>query len=259
MNQEPLTVNQISEIETISTTEIIKYLKLSRQMPDVLTGIINQKIIEQTAAQEGITIGDQELQTAADRFRLENDLITSQATLRWLEKYYLSVTEFEELVKGNLLSQKLAEHLFSDRVEAYFYAHQLDYNQASIYEIVLTDFNLAMELFYGLQEQELSFWELGHQYIQDDELRRRGGYKGMKTRAQLQPEIAAAVFAINNNNLPQVLKPIAVDKHTHLIYVEEIIQPVLDKSLRKKIITKLYKDWLSQQRKQLTHILRIAE
>lgn len=257
MNQEPLSNDQISEKKAISTTEIIRYLKLSCLMPDILVGLINQKIIEQTASKEGIFIEEQELQTAADKFRFENNLITSHATIKWLEKYRLSVTEFEELVKSNLLEQKLAKHLFESQVESYFSAHRLEYNQAIIYEIIFTDFNLAMELFYGIQEEEVNFWELAHQYINDDELRRLGGYKGPKNRAQLEPEISAAVFNINENNFPQIIKPIAIGKQIHLILVEEILQPVLDQALRDKILSQLFEDWLSQNRQQYNDFLQL--
>ncbi len=259
MNEEELTVKQLPKIETVSVTEIIQYLKSSRQIPEVLTNLINQKIIEQTAIQQEIIIEEPELQIAADRFRYENNLITSKDTLQWLEKYHLSVPEFEALIKSEYLEQKLAEHLLKDQVEAYFYAHQVDYNQAIIYEIILTDFNLAMELFYGLQSQELSFWELAHQYIEDDDLRRLGGYRGMKTRMQLHPEIAAAVFALSWHDLPQILKPITIDKQVHLIYVEEIIQPDLTPSLSQAIRNKLFDNWLTQQRQQVMNGLKIVD
>jgi parvulin-like peptidyl-prolyl isomerase len=259
MNEEQLISQQFPKIETVSATEIVQYLKLSRQISEVLTSLINQKIIAQTAIQQEITIEEQELQIAADRFRYQNNLITSKDTLQWLEKYHLSVPEFEALIRSEYLEQKLAEHLLKDQVEAYFYAHQLDYNQAIIYEIILTDFNLAMELFYGLQSQELSFWELAHQYIEDDDLRRLGGYRGMKTRMQLHPEIAAAVFALSWHDLPQILKPITIDKQVHLIYVEEIIQPELTTSLAKEIRNQLFNNWLTQQRQQVMKDLQIVD
>lgn len=232
----------MSEDRSISSEEIIRHLKLSRQMPDILQDITNQKIIEKTAIEQKVTVSEKELQQAADRFRLENNLFTSKDTLKWLEKHSLSVEEFEESIKTSALSTKLAQHLFSDRVEAYFYEHQANYTRAVIYEIVLTDFNLAMELFFGIQEQEFSFWELAHEYVQDDELRRCGGYPGIMTRNQLKPEVSAAVFAANP---PQILKPIAIDKYTHLIYVEEIIQPKLDRQLSYEIITQLFNNWLA--------------
>ena len=247
MKKSPSNISKAPE-NSISASQIIQSIKLSRKMPAVLAELVNQKIIETTATQENIIVNEDELQKAADRFRLENKLISSQDTLKWLEKHHLSITEFEQSLKMEILSQKLAHHLFQDRVEANFHAHHLDYYQAIVYEIPLDNFNLAMELFYGIQEQELSFWDLAHKYIENDELRRHNGYRGKKTRSQLQPEIAAAVFALNNDRLPQIIKPIAIGKKTYLIYVEEIIQPVLERSLRQKIITQLFEDWLGKQR-----------
>ena len=254
MNQRKNVENPIFSLKEISTRDIIQCLKLSCQMPNVLQELVAQKLIEQTATEQKIVLTEEEIQKAADLFRFEKNLISSQDTVRWLENYHLSVTEFEELIKNNLLKQKLAQHLFSGQVEAYFYSHQLDFNRAIIHEIVFKDVNLAMELFYSVQEQEISFWDVAHQYIEDRELRRLGGYLGTKTREQLHPEIAAAVFAVENKALPQVLKPIVVDKCAHLIYVEEIVRPTLDEPLQGKIIDKLFNNWLKKQILQVTQL-----
>lgn len=243
-----------SDQNQVSTTAIIKHLKLSGQMPQVLSDLTKQKIIEQTAARLNIVPSESELQVAADRFRLQQNLISSTDTLNWLQKSYLSVTDFEELIVQKLLVQKLARHLFQEQVEAYYHNHQLDYYQAVVYEIVLSDFDLGIELYYGLQEGELSFWDLAHQYIEDCELRRRGGYRGKQSRHQMHPEIAAAVFAQKIDSLPIVIKPITVDKKTHLIHVEEIIQPHLDESLRQNIQDFLFERWLARQIQPTTEL-----
>ena len=257
MTSKQLTAQPISEIAVISAAEIVQHLKLTRQMPRILARVVNQKIIEHTATKHKIKLSEQELQTAADRFRYEKELISSTATVNWLEKYHLSVTEFEQLIQNTLLAKKLAQHLFQNQIEAHFYANQLNYYQAVIYEIVIADADLAMELYYGIQEQELSFWNLAHEYIEDQELRRRGGYQGKKGRTQLHPEIAAAVFLQTRENLPLVLKPIMINKKTHLIYVEEIIEPNLDKPLRQTIQNQLFENWLAQQRQQLAEHLQL--
>jgi parvulin-like peptidyl-prolyl isomerase len=113
-----------------------------------------------------------------------------------------------------------------------------------MYEVVLEDEDLAMELFYALREGEMSFPEVAHQYIQDKELRRSGGYRGIVRRKELKPEISAAVFAANP---PQVIKPIVTAKGVHLIFVEEVIPPVLDDKLRFKILSDLFSEWLKLQ------------
>jgi len=123
-----------------------------------------------------------------------------------------------------------------------------------MYEVVLDDEDLAMELFYGIQEGEMSFYEVAHQYIQDTELRRKGGYRGMVQRKELKPEISAAVFAVKP---PQVLKPIVTSSGVHLIFVEEIIQPELNNKLCYQILSELFEGWLKQQIEHLEIVSRI--
>ena len=77
------------------------------------------------------------------------------------------------IVQFNLLSGKLAEHLFADKIESYFMEHQLDYTGAVIYEVVLADQAMAEELYESIQEEEISFQEVAHRYIEDVELRRK--------------------------------------------------------------------------------------
>jgi len=113
-----------------------------------------------------------------------------------------------------------------------------------IYEVVLDDEDLAMELFYALQEGEMSFFEIAQQYIQDTELRRRGGYRGVVRRGDMKAEISAAVFAAKP---PQVLKPIVGAKGVHLILVEEVVKPQLDEKLRYQILSDLFTGWITQK------------
>lgn len=237
----------MTRVIRIGQADILHHIKLSFQIPTFIESIANCKIIAETAAAIGITLEAEELQQAADDLRLVNQLHEPDATWLWLQKHYLSLDEFEELVYTNLLSSKVAQHLFNNQVESFFYENQLNYAGAVLYEVVLPDEDLAMELFYALQENEITFHDVARQYIQDPQLRRTGGYQGVAHRSDLKPEISAAVFAANP---PQLLKPIATSKGTHLILVEEIIEPQLTESLRAQILTDLFSAWLQQQREQ---------
>jgi parvulin-like peptidyl-prolyl isomerase len=224
--------------------DIVCQIKLSGHFPSVMEAIVNRKIMAEAAAEAGIKIEPAELQQAADQIRLANKLYNPEETWAWLEKHGLSLEEFEEIARTNVLSAKLAQHLFADQVEPFFVAHQLDYHQAAIYEVVLDDPDLAMELFYALGEGEISFPEVAREYIQDVNLRRCGGYLGVFSRQQLKPEISAAVFATTP---PAVLKPIVTSNGIHLIFVEEIVEPELNEELRQKILADLLNDWLKQR------------
>jgi parvulin-like peptidyl-prolyl isomerase len=235
----------MSQAITISAQDILQQVKLSCQIPSIVEQVVTRKVVRDAAAEAGIKVEAEELQQAADQIRLISKLKTADETWEWLNKNCLSLDDFEEMVYTNVISGKLAQHLFGDKIESWFVEHQLDYAGAVIYEVVLDDEDLAMELFYALQEGEMSFFEIAQQYIQDTELRRRGGYRGVVRRGEMKPEISAAVFAAAKP--PQVLKPIVGAKGVYLIWVEEAIQPQLDEKLRYQIISNLFGGWVKQQ------------
>jgi parvulin-like peptidyl-prolyl isomerase len=238
----------MSQVITISSEDILHQVKLSYQIPSVIEEIVTRKIIADAAAEAGIKVETEELQKAADNIRIMRKLKSANDTWAWLQKHGLSLDDFEEVIYNNVLSEKLAQHLLADKVEPFFVEHQLDYAGVVMYEVVLDDEDLAMELFYGIQEGEMSFYEVAHQYIQDTELRRKGGYRGIVHRREMKPEISAAVFAATP---PQILKPIVTSKGVNLIFVEELIQPQLDKTLAYKIGADLFSEWLKQQTEQV--------
>ncbi|WP_364416239.1 peptidylprolyl isomerase [Moorena sp. SIO3H5] len=101
-----------------------------------------------------------------------------------------------------------------------------------------------MIIFYQFDEGETSFYYMEHEYIQDSELRRSGGYWGIVKRQDLKPEISAAVFAAEP---PQLLKPMVISQGVHLILVEEIVKSELNQKLRAQIVSDLFSEWLKGQ------------
>ena len=242
----------MSQAITIKSDDILHQVKLSCQIPKIIEEIVARKIIANALAEAGLKVETEELQKAADEIRLIKQLGNTEATWAWLEKHSLSLDDFEEIVYHNVSSIKLAQHLFEDQVESYFLSHQQDYAGVVMYEVVLDDKDLALELFYSISEGESGFPEVAHQYIQEPELRRRGGYRGLVSRQEMKPEISAAVFAAKP---PQILKPIVTSQGVHLILVEEIVPAQLDDQRRSQILATLFKSWL-QQKIEEVEILR---
>ncbi len=237
----------MAKILTVSSQDILHHVKINCQIPSLLEAIATRQIIVDAALEVGIEVNQEEIQQAADSLRLANQLLKAEDTWTWLEKYHLSLDDFEELAQTNLFSAKLAAHLFAEKVDQVFYENQLNYAGAVTYEVILDDEGLALELFYALQEGEISFQEIARQYIQNPELRRAGGYQGIRHRNDFRPELSAAVFATNP---PQLLKPIITAKGVHLIWVEEVIKPQLDEQMRGTILGDLFMSWLKQQLEQ---------
>ena len=233
---------------SISSEEVIHHLKMSCQIPQVVEEITIQKIIVDTANSAGITVTEDELQQEGDRLRFAKKLVKAADTWAWLKAHHLNLDEFEQLVRNKILSEKVAHHLFADKVESFFYQNRLDFITAATYQVILDDYDLALELFYAVQEDELTFPEIAREYVPDSQLRLSGGYRGIQKRTDFRPEIAAAIFAATP---PEIIKPIATSKGVYLIWVEEIIQPELTEDLHKQIVTDLFDSWLQQQVQQM--------
>jgi hypothetical protein len=135
---------------SISSGDILQQVRLSGQLPDVIEAIAIRKFLEHKLLELGMTILPSELQKATDRFRCQHQLESSEATWRWLQRHELSLDDLELRIRDQVMAAKLAEHLFAEQVESYYGEHQLDYTQAVLYEVILEDYHLAMELFYSI-------------------------------------------------------------------------------------------------------------
>lgn len=240
---------------TITEKELLHHLKLSCQLPSLIKEVVTKKIVKQLAESARVEIETEELQEAADSWRKINQLQSANETMTWLRSHHLCVDDFEEIISNKLIYNKLAESQLSDLVKPYFFEHQLDYTSAIIYEVILDDLDVAIELFYAIKEEEISFYEVVRQYIQDPELNRKLGYRPHVRRQDLKPEIAAAVMAANP---PTLLEPIQTTLGVHLILVEEIIKPHLDERLRASILReRLIPQWLEAQVQQVEVVTQI--
>ena len=105
-----------------------------------------------------------------------------------------STEDFEEGLQKQVLRCKLAEHLVSQKAEQVFAENQLEYDRAVLYKITFSSEALAYELLYRIQDQEISFFEVSHQFDTDEQRARRCGYEGEVSRWEMKPDLAAAAF-----------------------------------------------------------------
>ena len=234
----------MSQTFEITAQDIVDKVKQNCQLDSIIEQVVMQKLTDMFALQKQFKVDISELQKSSDEVRFMNKLEKAEDTKVWLEKNYLSIDDFEKFMYCNVINGKVSKYLFKDKVESYFYENKLDYTGAAIYEIILNDPELAMELYYEIKENETTFAEVAYQYIEDKELKRKGGYLGVVTRKQMKPEVSAKVFAANP---PELLKPIITSKGVHLIRVEEIVEPIFTPKLRYQILSNLFTQWQKQQ------------
>lgn len=229
---------------SVQNDEIVSFLKREMQMKEVCQKILYQKVIALAAEEKSITVTTEEIQAEADKQRYELRLEKACDTLAWLADQMVTAEEWEEGIYNQLLSKKLAEHLFGKQVEKIFAQNRLNYDQVLLYQIVVPYEKLGREIYYQIEEEEISFYEAAHLYDIDEIRRLNCGYEGKIYRWNITPELAAIVFSAKPGEL---VGPVQTTLGYHLLMVGEFIEPQLTPEIYQKLINQMFKDWLETE------------
>jgi parvulin-like peptidyl-prolyl isomerase len=235
---------------SIEPAEIVSHLKKGIQVKELCLNILHQKIITRAAQQRNLTVTPEEIQAEANRQRYEKHLEKAEETLAWLADQLISPDDWEAGIRERLLSQKLSESLFSKEVEKFFAQNRLDFQQVVLYQIIVPYDKVAQELFYQIEEEEISFYEAAHLYDIDEKRRQQCGYEGKLYRWSLKPDIAAVVFIASPK---QVIGPVKTDLGYHLLMVDEFIPAALTPEISKEIMERMFKEWLASELNYMLH------
>lgn len=234
----------------INPEEIIGFLKKDLQLQQVHQKILYRRVVERAAQERGIAVSPQEIQEEADRIRRENRLEKAADTLAWLANQRIAPEDWEEGIVERLLAKKLASHLFDKEVEKFFAQNKLDYDRVLLYQLIVDSEKLAYELFYQIEEREISFYQAAHLYDIDPERRYRCGCEGKIERWSLIPAIAAAVFG---HPFGEAIGPVKNERVYHLLLVEELIPAELTPELKQKIQEQMFHQWLDSELTYMLH------
>jgi parvulin-like peptidyl-prolyl isomerase len=228
----------------VQTDEVVDFLKTTLQYQQVRQSILTQKITVQTAQAHNVRVEDGQVEADAERQRRELRLEKAADTLTWLSQQRITPEEWEQGIRDRLLGQNLAEAMFGQDVERYFGEHRLDYDRVVLYQIIVPYPQVAQELFYQIEESEISFYEAAHLYHMDEDCRRRCGFEGVLQRWTLPPNLAAAVLGLP---IGQVTQPVHTEQGYHLLMIEELIPAALTPEIRQEILERKFQDWLGNE------------
>ncbi len=200
-------------------------------------------LLARLAGKIGLTISEEELQSAADNYRRRHSLLSAQDTDVWLRGQHLSAVDFERTLERELLIEKLRHHVTIDRIADHFAKHSDRYACVRLSVLVVASEGEGRELLHRLTDEGADFATLArtHSLIQS---RRSGGDIGIVCRAALPRSIGEAIFLA----LPgEVVGPFLESDGYHLYRVEERFDAVLDASTSTLIREELFAEWGSEQ------------
>ncbi len=103
---------ELAELE-VTVGEIVKHIRMTGVFASALREVVQRKVTRAAAEEAGLTVSDEELQSAADGFRVANGLNKADQTQAWLAAAGVDVETLENWLETNLLISK-----FRDKLEA---------------------------------------------------------------------------------------------------------------------------------------------
>ncbi|KOP28077.1 peptidylprolyl isomerase [Hapalosiphon sp. MRB220] len=246
-------MKDISQIG-INFEEIINYLKSEMTLRQVYQKILYQKIIDNAAQERGIIVTTEEIEIEADRQRREQRLEKAVDTLTWLAEQLISPYDWEVGIRNQLLAQKVAHKIFGKEVKKFFNQNRREFDQVILYQMIVTSEKLAQELYYQIEEGEISFYDAAHIYDIDDNRRHKCGYEGTIYRWAIPTNIGELVF---NTPPKQLIGPLKTEKGYHLLIVEEFIIAELTPQRHEEILNNMFQQWLKSEVQNLLNLDRI--
>ncbi|MEB3179373.1 MAG: peptidylprolyl isomerase [Nostocaceae cyanobacterium] len=230
--------------------EIVSFLKKNISLKNLWQQVLFQKVIDKAAQERGITVTAEEIQAEADRVRRENRLEKAADTLAWLADQMITPEDWETGIRELLLQKKLSATMFAGEVEKFFAQNSLDFEQILLYQIIVPSQKIAQELFYQIEESEISFYEAAHLYDIDENRRQQCGFDGRIYRFALKPDIASVVFSAK---LKEVIGPVQSEQGYHLFMVAEFIPAELTPERSQEIMGRMFQDWLAAEVNYMLH------
>jgi parvulin-like peptidyl-prolyl isomerase len=228
----------------IESEEVVSFLKREMKLKEVYNSILSQRAIAHAAEERELTVSNDEIQAKADKQRRELHLERAADTVAWLNEQMATPEEWETGIRDRLLAEKLASDMFGKEVEKFFIQNRSEFEQIILYQMIVASDKLAQELYFQIEENEVSFYAAAHEYDIDENRRQKCGYEGKVYRWALEPNIASIVF----NTFPQqLIGPFRTEQGYHLFWIEELIPAELTPQRYQEILNHMFKQWLNAE------------
>jgi parvulin-like peptidyl-prolyl isomerase len=170
-------------------------------------------------------------------------LVDLEALDVWRRSRGLDLDQLERLVHFDASLAATTEALWHPQVTSLFLQERLSYDQVVMSMVRFDDPDLATELFFQLQEGELSFPSLVENYSQGNDRTNRGVIGPIRLK-QLNPLLAKVVRRYAPGEL---IPPHDINGTVHLMRVESLESAQLDEPLRQQLLGQLRGQWLTRQ------------
>lgn len=218
----------------------------------IIDGLVDSCLVRQAlVALELPQPSDAELQRSVDEFRRRHGLLTSQATLEWLDRRGMSYEQLEFYIADSARVRALRSAVVGDAVRSHFERHRSELRRATLLLVTTGDRAVAEAIAAHDGGGREAFLQAALQHQHGRMATARAGREtlGLVVRqAQQLPEaLAVAVFAAAPGT---VVGPVADRTQYHVAHVVEHHDAVLDDACAEAIAEHLFGEWLETERRK---------
>lgn len=239
----------------LEDSEFVNLLRTEGLLGELVAAVSRRLQITQAAKDAGVTASPQELQAAADAFRISAGMRSAADTRRWLSDNQMSDDDFEAMIENRLLERKLEGLAPPDSVEERFEQERSRFDRIRIAQIVVGTLGLAEELVFRIRDDGADFHELAREHSLDDLTRDNGGHLGLADRNSFEAEIGEALFAAAPG---EVVGPFSAEDSHYLFQVLEVLPAQFDENSRRLTRRLLLEDRLREVESRVEEALEEA-
>ena len=147
----------LEELE-VGVQEVLCYTRFTGAFAASLREVVQRKLTACAAREKGLEVTDEELQKAADVFRVANNLVTAEQTENWLKGRGLDLDALENYLETNLLIYKFKDILAQEADQQKLLS--LPAVQESLREIAYQEwwYQLGNSLDFNEEFKEIDRW-----------------------------------------------------------------------------------------------------
>ncbi|WP_315970101.1 foldase protein PrsA [Bacillus tuaregi] len=252
----------IASVEGSPITKDELYDALVKQYgTSTISYLIDNKIVEQEAEKENITISEEEIEKEMQTYidanggeeAFNNAIEQSGVTKKDIEKEIINYLSIVKLLESNI-------EITDEEIETYFEENKESYNEPEQVEashILVVDETTANEVKEKLTAGE-DFAELAKEYSTDASNAENGGELGFFSRGEMAEAFEETAFSMNKGDISD---PVQTDFGFHILkvtdkkeakeamladYKKEIKQTIFDQKLQTE-----YSTWMTEKREKL--------
>lgn len=242
LSQFPMLFQDQPAVPELTDEAFLEYLRASGQFGALKAAAQREALILQLCDRLGITVDDATLQASGDRFRHQHRLTTVVQMLAWLDAQQITVEDWTEGIRRQLLTQLLQSQLFGESIDNHYLQNRSDYDRIALSQIIVATKPEAIALLPTLQQHPERFAAIALEVSIAKDVQQTAGFMGVVYQTALAPGVAGAIAPLSSGDISQ---PVMMAKGVHLFKVEKRYPTTLTPAVHHEMMALLLDQWLS--------------